>query len=71
MLNWGIGIGSCAAPGQQIGPDSDYPALDASLGSASAEAQLAYSLSEDDAYYAELRSSDGSRAACGDLEPTG
>jgi hypothetical protein len=71
-LNWGIGIGSCAAPGQQIGPDSDYPALDPSLsGSASAEAQLAYSLSEEDTYYAELRSADGSQAACGDLEPTG
>jgi len=69
-LAWGIGIGTCGAPGSQIGPDSDYPALLASLsGNASAETHLGPSLSVENDYHAEIRSADGIRIGCGDLEP--
>ncbi len=69
-LNWGIRVGTCAEPGAQIGPDSDYPELLPSIsGSASADTQLGPRLSLDNSYHAELRSAEASRIACGDLEP--
>lgn len=69
-LAWGIHVGTCEAPGSQIGPDSDYPALLTSLsGSASAETHLGPSLALEGDYHAELRSPDAIRIACGDLEP--
>ncbi|UCG85584.1 MAG: hypothetical protein JSW71_16880 [Gemmatimonadota bacterium] len=69
-LTWGIRIGTCEAPGPQLGPDSDYPALLPDLsGSTSAETHLGPQLSLENTYYAELRSTDASRIACGDLEP--
>jgi hypothetical protein len=68
-LAWGIWTGACEAPGSQIGPDSDYPALLTSLsGSASTETHLAPSFSLENNYHAELRSADAIRIACGDLE---
>jgi hypothetical protein len=68
-LAWGIRAGTCLAPGPQLGPDSDYPALLPGLsGSASAETRLGPRLSPQNTYHAELRAADASRIACGDLE---
>jgi ABC-type amino acid transport substrate-binding protein len=67
---WGVHLGTCASPGQQIGPDGDYLELVANdLGSASAETHLAPRLSIENSYHVEVResSTDGARIACGDL----
>jgi hypothetical protein len=67
---WGVRVGSCASPGQQIGPDSDYPVLEVGeTGSASVNTQLAVQLSLESAYHVEVRvsASDATRVACGDL----
>ena len=67
---WGLRLGSCASPSQQIGPDSDYPELLVDdLGSASVETDLGPRLSIENSYNVEVRenSTDGSRIACGDL----
>jgi hypothetical protein len=67
---WGVRLGSCASPSQQIGPDSDYPELLADIsGSASVETHLGPRLSIENSYNVEVResSTDGSRIACGDL----
>jgi hypothetical protein len=69
---WGVLLGSCASPGAQIGPDSDYPGLEVGLGgSASADTQLGPTLSLGSAYHVEVRVSaaDATRVACGDLVP--
>ncbi len=69
-LAWGVQLGTCASPSQQISPDTDYPELLADeLGSASAETRLAPRLSIENTYNVEVRESatDGSRIACGDL----
>jgi hypothetical protein len=69
---WGLHLGSCGAPGQQIGPDSDYPALAVdATGYGEAETHLAPRLSLENQYYVEVRmsASDPSRLACGDLQP--
>ncbi len=67
---WGVRLGTCASPSQQIGSDRDYPELLAGeLGSASAETHLAPRLSIENSYHVEVResSTDGARIACGDL----
>jgi hypothetical protein len=67
---WGVRLGTCAAPSQQIGPDGDYPELLADdLGAVSVETHLAPRLSIDNSYSVEVResSAEGSRIACGDL----
>ena len=69
-LNWGIRVGTCAEPGAQIGPDSDYPELLPSIsGTATTETQLSYSLSRENSSHAAVQSAEASRAACGDLVP--
>lgn len=69
-LNWGIRVGTCAEPGAQVGPDSDYPELLPSIsGTATTETQLSYSLSRENSYHADVRSAEASRTACGDLVP--
>jgi hypothetical protein len=67
---WALRTGACAAPGQQVGPDSDYPELTVSdTGGAESEAHLALRLSATGAYHVIIRVSltDTSRVACGDL----
>jgi hypothetical protein len=67
---WGLRLGTCATPGTQIGPASDYPELAVGLeGSAETETHLGTRLSLDQAYHIEVRVSaaDDSRIACGDL----
>ena len=67
---WGVRLGTCASPSQQIGADSDYLELVANAeGSASAETHLAPRLSSENTYNVEVResSTDGARMACGDL----
>ena len=69
-LTWRIRTGTCQAPGPQLGPESDYPALLPDLsGRASAETHLAVRLSLESTYHVELQSADASRVACGNLEP--
>lgn len=67
---WGIRLGTCAAPGLQIGPDGDYPVLvidDA--GSAATETRIGPRLSPAGPYHIAVRvgAADTSRVACGDL----
>ncbi|UCF41142.1 MAG: hypothetical protein JSW43_02065 [Gemmatimonadota bacterium] len=72
MHQWAVLLGSCASPGAQIGPDSDYPVLEVGLGgSASADTQLGLTLTLPSTYHVEVRVSatDASRVACGDLLP--
>ena len=67
---WAVRLGGCTTPGQQIGPDSDYPELLVEMtGAASAETQLGPRLARDGEYHVEVRvsASDRSRVACGDL----
>jgi hypothetical protein len=67
---WGVGLGSCATPGQQIGPDTDYPVLAVSdSGTASVEIHLGARLAQSSAYRVEVRLSatNSARVACGDL----
>ena len=67
---WGLRLGSCTAPGAQIGPDSDYPELEVgSTGSASVETLLGTQLNSEGAYHVEVRvgALDATRVACGDL----
>lgn len=69
---WGLRVGSCADPGAQVGPSSDYPELAiGATGSGEAETHLGSRLSSDQSYHVEVRVSatDGSRVACGDLIP--
>jgi hypothetical protein len=67
---WGVRLGSCAVPGQQIGPDAAYPELQVSAaGSDSVETRLGASLTLGHTYHVAVRLSaaDTSRVACGDL----
>jgi hypothetical protein len=69
---WGVRLGTCASPSQQIGPDGDYPELlPDDVGSASVDTRLALRLSIENSYSVEVResSTDGARIACGDLVP--
>lgn len=69
-LAWGLGLGTCDAPGAQVGPDSDYPELSVDLtGSVDAVTELGPQLATDQSYYVEVRASatDPARVACGDL----
>jgi hypothetical protein len=69
---WGVRLGSCATPGAQIGPDTEYPDLEVSAGgNASAATRFGSTLSTANAYHVEVRvsASDRSRVACGDLMP--
>ncbi len=68
---WRVRIGTCAAPGDGIGPQSDYPELVVTqLGEASADMRIGHRLSTDTTYYAEVRASstDTARVACGDFQ---
>lgn len=67
---WALMTGTCAVPGTQIGPSSDYPTVSVGdTGSGEAETHLGSRLSLDQSYHVELRVSaaDDSRVACGDL----
>ena len=67
---WGVRLGTCASPSEQIGPDNDYPDLFVGeTGSAEAETHLTHRLSIGNSYNVEVResSADGSTIACGDL----
>jgi hypothetical protein len=67
---WGLRQGTCAAPGAQIGPASDYGDLVVGLsGSAEADAHLGSRLALEQSYHIDVRVSaaDDSRVACGDL----
>jgi len=67
---WGVGLGSCVAPGQQIGTDALYPVLAVSdSGTAAVETHLGARLTAGGAYHVEVRlsASDASPVACGDL----
>jgi hypothetical protein len=67
---WGLNLGTCAAPGMQIGEDADYPALDVSAtGTASSQAQFGALLDLGHSYHVSVRvsASDTSRVACGNL----
>jgi len=69
---WSISIGSCADPGTQFGPSSDYPVLAVDpIGHAEADTHLGPRLSLDETYYIEIRESadDDTRVACGNLIP--
>lgn len=69
---WGLRLGTCAVPDQQIGPDSDYPLMVVSpTGSAQAETHLGPRMSLANAYHVEVRASatDATRVACADLTP--
>ena len=68
---WRIRHGSCAASGDGIGPETDYPELVVDeVGDASAETHLGPRLTRDGTYHAEVRESptDTSRIACGDFQ---
>jgi hypothetical protein len=67
---WAMGLAGCAAPGQQIGPDTDYPVLVVSdSGRASVETHLGAHLARSSAYHVQVQESatDSSRVACGNL----
>ncbi|MBE0591835.1 MAG: hypothetical protein IH616_05475 [Gemmatimonadales bacterium] len=67
---WGLRLGTCATPGTQIGPASDYPDLVVGLeGGAERDTHLGSRLSLDQSYHIEVRVSaaDAARVACGDL----
>jgi hypothetical protein len=67
---WGLWTGTCDQPGQQVGPDTDYPQLDVdATGSAEAQTHLAVRLAYDGTYHVEVRLgvADPTRVACGDL----
>lgn len=67
---WGLRLNDCAAPGQQVGSDVDYPELVVSAGdTASVETILGARLVGGGAYHVAVRvsASDTSRVACGDL----
>lgn len=67
---WGLRQGTCAEPGAQIGPASDYGELVVGLsGSAEGDAHLGSQLSPGQSYYVDVQVSaaDDSRVACGDL----
>jgi hypothetical protein len=71
MHTWRVRLSTCAAPGEAIGPQSDYPELVVDEGrDASAEAHLGPRLTRDSTYHVEVRQSatDTSRIACGDLQ---
>jgi hypothetical protein len=68
---WGVGSGTCAAPGALLGASTDYPLLAADdSGKAAAQTHLITRLSADSAYHGELWQSatDTTRIACGNLE---
>lgn len=68
---WGVGSGSCAAPGTLIGTSTDYPLLAVTdSGKASADTHLTTRFSADSTYHGELRqsTSDTTRIACGNLQ---
>ena len=67
---WALRQGTCAVPGTQIGPNSDYPELVVDVGGgAEQDTHLGSRLSLDQSYHIEVRVSadDDSRIACGDL----
>ena len=67
---WGLRIGTCAVPGQQIGLDAAYPVLAVdSVGGASVQTHLGASLAPGKQYHIAVRlsASDTTRVACGDL----
>jgi hypothetical protein len=67
---WGLRLGTCAVPGQQMGDAADYPSLDVSTsGSASAQTLLGSRLDPAGAYLIDVRVSatDTTRVACGNL----
>ncbi len=67
---WGLRLGSCADPRQQIGSDTDYPALSViDAGTAETETHLGLQLSVTGSYHVDVRVSaaEPSRVACGDL----
>ena len=67
---WGLGLGRCATPGQQIGSSATYPVLAVSdSGTAAVETHLGARLAAGGAYHVEVRlsASDASPVACGDL----
>lgn len=67
---WRARLGTCTAPGEQIGPSSDYPALEVDAsGTAGAETHLGPRLRRDGTYQVEVHesASDTTRIACGDL----
>lgn len=67
---WGVRLGSCATPGQQLGSDTDYPELQAgAAGSDTVETRLGARLAPSNTYHVGVRLSaaDTARVACGDL----
>lgn len=67
---WGLWLGTCEGPDQQIGPDTDYPELVAGeLGEATQDTRVGPRLSLDQSYHVQVRLNvtDASRVACGDL----
>jgi hypothetical protein len=67
---WALRLGTCAAPGLQIGLDSGYPVLAVDAGgNASGDTHLATKLVAGRAYHLAVRLSatDTTRVACGDL----
>jgi hypothetical protein len=70
QLGWGLALGSCGTPGQQVGADALYPVLAVSdSGTAASDTHLGTRLSLGSTYHVEVRVSaaDPSRVACGDL----
>lgn len=67
---WGLRLGTCAVPSQQIGLDAAYPVLVVdSAGGASVQTHLGTSLAPGKRYHIAVRlsASDTTRVACGDL----
>lgn len=67
---WGLELGSCVTPGQQIGEDADYPSLNVDgTGDASGQAQFGSFLNVGSQYHIVVRlsASDTSRVACGNM----
>jgi hypothetical protein len=69
---WGLRLGRCVAPGEQIGADALYPTLAVSdSGTASAQTHVDVKLAANGVYHVAVRLSatDASRVACGDMVP--
>ena len=67
---WGLRLGTCETPGQQIGADTEYPELVVdSQGEATEDASLGIQLALEQSYHVDARvpAPDDSRVLCGDL----
>lgn len=66
---WGVWLGRCDSPAQQVGPDADYPELVADeLGEATRTTRLGPRLSLDQSYHVQVQvGTERSLVACGDL----